>query len=111
MEVDRKQAIQQLEQLQQTLLKVRDIPLEHPVTVSASIDPGDPVHYPFVSSFGRELWYCCIHAVRKKKLEGKIGLLLILYCCYRYTILRPSKPSALKLVMSYPMNLVWPLLP
>jgi hypothetical protein len=73
MEVDRKQAIQQLEQLQQALLKVRDIPLEHPVTVSASIDPGDPVHYPFVSSFGRELWYCCIHAVRKKNWKERLA--------------------------------------
>ncbi|ORZ25754.1 hypothetical protein BCR42DRAFT_400849 [Absidia repens] len=42
MEVDRAQAIQQLKQLQQTLLDVRDIPLEYPVTLTASIDPNDP---------------------------------------------------------------------
>ncbi|CAO3599622.1 unnamed protein product [Absidia cylindrospora] len=63
MEIDRAQAIQQLKQLQQILLDVRDIPLEYPVTLTASIDPNDPTHYPFVSSFGRELWYCCIHAI------------------------------------------------
>ncbi|KAI8099859.1 uncharacterized protein BX664DRAFT_322272 [Halteromyces radiatus] len=63
MEVDRAQAIQQLKQLQQSLFEIRDIPLEYPVTLSASIDPNDPTHYPFVSSFGRELWYCCIHAI------------------------------------------------
>ncbi|KAI8336112.1 hypothetical protein BC941DRAFT_428339 [Chlamydoabsidia padenii] len=63
MEVDRMQAIQQLKQLERTLYDVRDIPLEYPVTLSASIDPNDPTHYPFASSFGRELWYCVIHAI------------------------------------------------
>lgn len=64
MEVDRAQAIQQLRHLERTLYDVRDIPLEYPVTLSASIDPNDPTHYPFASSFGRELWYCVIHAVK-----------------------------------------------
>ncbi|ORZ07573.1 hypothetical protein BCR42DRAFT_336339 [Absidia repens] len=63
MEVDRSQAIQQLEKLQQALVDVRDISLEYPVTLSATIDPKDTIHYPFTSSFGRELWYCCIHAI------------------------------------------------
>ncbi|CAO3616385.1 unnamed protein product [Cunninghamella blakesleeana] len=63
METDRNLAIQELKTLQKALLEMRDIPLEYPVTLSASIDSNDPSHYPFVSSFGRELWYCCIHAI------------------------------------------------
>ncbi|KAI8067943.1 hypothetical protein BC940DRAFT_319058 [Gongronella butleri] len=63
MEVDRNSAIAQLEQLKEQLEQVRDIPLETPVTLSASIDAHDPTKYPFSSTFGRELWYCVMHAV------------------------------------------------
>ncbi|KAI8340819.1 hypothetical protein BC941DRAFT_418263 [Chlamydoabsidia padenii] len=74
MEVDRHQAIQQLEQLQQALQDVSDIPLDYPVTLSASIDPDHSTQYPFASSFGRELWYCCIHAIHHFASIKAIGV-------------------------------------
>ncbi|ORX61515.1 hypothetical protein DM01DRAFT_1332113 [Hesseltinella vesiculosa] len=63
MEVNRLAAIEQLEELQMRLKEIREIPLETPVTLSASIDAHDPTKYPFSSTFGRELWYCVMHAV------------------------------------------------
>ncbi|KAI9254069.1 hypothetical protein BY458DRAFT_521370 [Sporodiniella umbellata] len=37
--------------------------LEQHLVLSATIDPKDNQTYQFNSSFGRELFYCCIHAI------------------------------------------------
>lgn len=61
----------------------QDIPMPNdllqPVTLSATIDPTKgPV--TFQSTFGRELWFCSLHAVRIHHLAVPICLPFLMSC-------------------------------
>ncbi|KAI7904127.1 uncharacterized protein BX663DRAFT_431818 [Cokeromyces recurvatus] len=63
-ETERRIAINNLKELQK---KIKEqsflVPLEKELTLLAVIDSNDKQKYTFNSSFGRELLYCCIHAI------------------------------------------------
>ncbi|KAI7896278.1 uncharacterized protein EV154DRAFT_435331 [Mucor mucedo] len=59
-EMDRSIAIQNLHQLQENIPR---IPLGKNLKLLATIDASDTNKYEFQSSFGRELFYSCIHAI------------------------------------------------
>ncbi|GAA5810415.1 hypothetical protein MFLAVUS_003836 [Mucor flavus] len=59
-ETDRFIAIENLHELQ---ANIPDVALETKLTLLASIDANDTKKYRFESSFGRELFYSCIHAI------------------------------------------------
>ncbi|KAI8051381.1 uncharacterized protein B0P05DRAFT_562530 [Gilbertella persicaria] len=61
-ESDRLIAIDRFAELQNTI-KEHTISLQTPLTLSATITASDHNKYQFTSSFGRELFYCCIHAI------------------------------------------------
>ncbi|CAI2181175.1 8437_t:CDS:2 [Funneliformis geosporum] len=58
-------AIKQLERLQDTILNDSIlIPLNTPIQINATVDSEmlmDPI--PLQSTYGRELWFCCHHAI------------------------------------------------
>ncbi|CAO3653250.1 unnamed protein product [Mucor fragilis] len=62
-ETNRSTAIHYLEQLLSVIKKHDHIPLEQPLTLLATIDAANDNKYRFASSFGRELFYSCIHAI------------------------------------------------
>ncbi|KAI8381485.1 uncharacterized protein BYT42DRAFT_307183 [Radiomyces spectabilis] len=63
MESDRGNAIAQLRHMQSLVEESSAVDLATPVTLAASIDAAVNTKHHYASSFGRELWYCCIHAV------------------------------------------------
>lgn len=65
LETMRLTAVKQLEQLQDTILNdCTFIPLNTPIQVDATIDPEMSVEpILFQSTYGRELWFCCHHAI------------------------------------------------
>ncbi|ORY95491.1 hypothetical protein BCR43DRAFT_493081 [Syncephalastrum racemosum] len=64
MENAREVAIQNYRDIQTKLAQVRDqIPLNTPLTLAATVDPSDDTKVEFSSTFDRELWYCCMHAI------------------------------------------------
>ncbi|KAG1438195.1 hypothetical protein G6F56_012746 [Rhizopus delemar] len=50
-------------ELQKTVQENNKVPLDTPITLIATIDSKDSQKHQFQSSFGRELFYCCIHAI------------------------------------------------
>ncbi|KAG2199889.1 hypothetical protein INT46_009829 [Mucor plumbeus] len=62
-EMNRSIAIQNLEQLKSIIKDQSYIPLDQRLTLLATIDASDNNKYRFASSFGRELFYSCIHAI------------------------------------------------
>lgn len=60
-----------------TLLEPASFPMPsdllQPVTLQATIDPAHPT-VGFQTTFGRELWFCSLHAVTipTRLLEGKV---------------------------------------
>jgi hypothetical protein len=52
-----------MKQLQSMIKKYNQVPLQTPLTLFATIDPANEKKFGFNSSFGRELFYSCIHAV------------------------------------------------
>ncbi|CAO3671798.1 unnamed protein product [Umbelopsis vinacea] len=61
-ETDPAATIQLLKELQSRLPALEDIPFNTHITLTATIDPNMPAEQ-YQSSVGRELWYCCIHAI------------------------------------------------
>ncbi|KAG2183920.1 hypothetical protein INT44_008931 [Umbelopsis vinacea] len=61
-ETDPTATIQLLKDLESRLSSLEDIPFSQKVTLTATIDPNMPPEQ-YTSSLGRELWYCCIHAI------------------------------------------------
>ncbi|CAG8570741.1 11637_t:CDS:2 [Funneliformis caledonium] len=65
LETLRHTAIKQLERLQDTILNDSIlIPLHTPIQINTTVDSEmfmDPI--PFQSTYGRELWFCCHHAI------------------------------------------------
>ncbi|KAI8578269.1 hypothetical protein K450DRAFT_281876 [Umbelopsis ramanniana AG] len=61
-ETDPTATIQLLRDLESRLSTLEDIPFSQKVTLTATIDPNMPPEQ-YASSLGRELWYCCIHAI------------------------------------------------
>lgn len=50
------------------------IPHDTPVTLAATIDAASTAKYMFNSTLDRELWYCCMHAVRALFFSRKLGI-------------------------------------
>lgn len=94
METDMDYAISELKQLQFMLEKTRDTQndkhsesedssssmpsnLLQPVVLHATIDPAHPT-VSFLTTFGRELWFCSLHAVHHfamiKVICGEFGM-------------------------------------
>ncbi|KAI8988494.1 hypothetical protein BDF20DRAFT_855971 [Mycotypha africana] len=61
-EIDRSIMMDDIKRLQTTIKQCK-IPLETDVTLLAAVDAADPNKYPFKTSYGRELFYSCIHAI------------------------------------------------
>jgi len=100
METDMDYAIQELERLQFLLECYRDpsedsvrkgsdsVPTDllHPLTLQATIDPTLPP-VSFQTTFGRELWFCSLHAVRDltemiSLLRKTNGLMTLVFLCF-----------------------------
>jgi hypothetical protein len=64
-ENDRWAAKERIVEIQKTIEENSKISLETPLVLSATIDANDSQQYQFQSSFGRELFYCSIHAVSR----------------------------------------------
>ncbi|OBZ90092.1 hypothetical protein A0J61_01847 [Choanephora cucurbitarum] len=62
-ESDRLIAIDRFKEMQSVVRKNSHVSLDTPLTLSATITAADNNKYQFSSSFGRELFYCCIHAI------------------------------------------------
>ncbi|KAI8645732.1 hypothetical protein BD408DRAFT_411441 [Parasitella parasitica] len=62
-ETNRSIAIQNIEQLKSIIKENDHILLGQQLTLQATIDAADDNKYRFSSSFGRELFYSCIHAI------------------------------------------------
>lgn len=61
-ETDPAAAVELIRDLEARLPVLGDRPFDTPLILTATIDPNmPPEQYP--SSLGRELWYCCIHAI------------------------------------------------
>lgn len=57
-------AVNGYKEMQKMIQKAeREIPLNSPLTLHATIDPASSSKLSFQSTFDRELWYCCVHAV------------------------------------------------
>ncbi|KAI9275951.1 hypothetical protein BDA99DRAFT_496958 [Phascolomyces articulosus] len=65
MERDRREATYCFRDMQNKFKEIEDkIPLDTPVRLAATIDPSSNVpRAMFNSSYDRELWYCCMHAI------------------------------------------------
>ncbi|KAJ8656429.1 hypothetical protein O0I10_007752 [Lichtheimia ornata] len=65
MEVQHENAVRSLKEMQQKLHQAQEkIPLDTPLLLVATIDDNDKIpKYHMESSFERELWYCCMHAI------------------------------------------------
>jgi len=61
-ETDPAATIQLLKELQSRLPALGHLPFDTSITLTATIDPNMPPEQ-YQSSLGRELWYCCIHAI------------------------------------------------
>ncbi|CAG8816483.1 7362_t:CDS:2, partial [Dentiscutata erythropus] len=65
-ETSRMLAIKQIEQLQSTITNdCTTVPLSTPINISVTVD-SDPLidnSVPLQSTYGRELWFCCLHAI------------------------------------------------
>ncbi|CAO3655032.1 unnamed protein product [Mucor hiemalis] len=61
-ETDRSIATENLKELQ-LRVAANNIPLQKNLILLAAIDANDETKYEFDSSFGRELFYSCIHAI------------------------------------------------
>ncbi|RUS23138.1 hypothetical protein BC937DRAFT_92071 [Endogone sp. FLAS-F59071] len=71
--------------------KNNSVPLSTPITLQAIIDPNSETS-SFETSFGRELWFCCLHAIHHYALIKAI--------CYELEISTPDEfgvaPSTLR---------------
>jgi len=65
LETSRLTAIKQLEQLQATIVNdCTFIPFNTPIQIDATVDSNMLIDaIPFQSTYGRELWFCCHHAI------------------------------------------------
>ncbi|CDS08391.1 hypothetical protein LRAMOSA09754 [Lichtheimia ramosa] len=65
MEVKHENAIRSLKEMQLKLHEAQvKVPLDTPLLLAATIDASDKIpKYHMESSFERELWYCCMHAI------------------------------------------------
>ena len=65
MERDHREAAYCFRDMQNKFKDIEDkIPLDTPVRLAATIDPSSSIpRVAFNSSYDRELWYCCMHAV------------------------------------------------
>ncbi|KAL0094734.1 hypothetical protein J3Q64DRAFT_1715664 [Phycomyces blakesleeanus] len=63
LETSQKEAIRHLKAIQERLTATTSIDYNSPLTLHANIDPESSLKSHFVSSFGRELWFCCLHAI------------------------------------------------
>ncbi|CAM0139856.1 unnamed protein product [Umbelopsis sp. WA50703] len=61
-ETDPAAAVELIRDLEARLPALSDRPFNTPLVLTATIDPNMPPEQ-YQSSFGRELWYCCIHAI------------------------------------------------
>ncbi|KAJ2958778.1 hypothetical protein NQZ79_g5694 [Umbelopsis isabellina] len=61
-ETDPAAAVELIRDLEARLPTLGDRPFNTPLILTATIDPNLPPEQ-YQSSFGRELWYCCIHAI------------------------------------------------
>lgn len=70
MEVKHENAIRSLKEMQLKLHEAQvKVPLDTPLLLAATIDASDKIpKYHMESSFERELWYCCMHAVSIQKV-------------------------------------------
>ena len=66
MEKDHREAIHCFKDMQNRYKDAQDkIPLDTPLVLKATMDASNNIpRATFNSSFDRELWYCCMHAVR-----------------------------------------------
>ncbi|KAI8875613.1 hypothetical protein K501DRAFT_233404 [Backusella circina FSU 941] len=62
-ETDKLAAIDSLKRMQTMVKDHNGIPLNTPLVLLAAISPQDTNKYQFDSSFGRELFYSCLHAI------------------------------------------------
>ncbi|KAI8997782.1 hypothetical protein BDB01DRAFT_772407 [Pilobolus umbonatus] len=62
-ETDRAVAIENIRLLQQKLIECKQLPIDGPLILLATIDSEDANKYRFPSSLSRELFYSCIHAI------------------------------------------------
>lgn len=91
METAREVAIQKYRDIQTKLAQLRDqIPLSTPLTLAATVDPSDDTKVEFSSTFDRELWYCCMHAVSQYRYIRYCSRSLTssILCIHRYTTMQ-----------------------
>ncbi|CEG70923.1 hypothetical protein RMATCC62417_06736 [Rhizopus microsporus] len=62
-ENERSMAKKKIREIQETIKSNDHISLDTPVSLTATIHASDHEPCQFQSSFGRELFYCCIHAI------------------------------------------------